>query len=362
MPKAEDIHKYLKEIDDARWYSNFGPQVLKLESRLADHFKIEADEICCFSNATQALALITRALNIPRGSYCALPAWTFVATAGAVYNADLAPFFIDVDEKTWAIEPDNVIQFKEKVSTVVVVSPFGAPINVKKWQDFKAKTGINVIIDAAASFDSIASFKEFEVSDIPIIVSLHATKPFATGEGALVLWKDKDMLFKAKKMSNFGFTPEGLIVRGSNAKMSEYSAAVGQAELDNWNKKRAGWINLIEKFTQKLADVNVEVWASGDYATSTMNIKLKHCVADDVINHLMSKGIESRRWWRKGCHNFEPYKDFPRQPLVVTNKLIDSVIALPFWLGISDAEIDEVVSTLKEAVSIYYNSSLRKAV
>ncbi len=362
LPKAEFIFEYLKEIDKTRWYSNFGPLVTDFETRIAKHFGVDAEEVCGFSNATQALALITRALNIPRGSYCALPGWTFVATAGAVYNADLVPFFIDVDEKTWAIEPENVIQFKEKISTVVVVSPFGAPINIKKWQDFKAKTGINVIIDAAASFDSIASFREFEVTDIPIIVSLHATKPFGTGEGGLVLWKDKEMLFKAKKMSNFGFTPEGLIVRGSNAKMSEYCAAVGLAELDGWNNKRTQWISLIEKYTEKLADVNVEVWPSVEYATSTMNVKLKYPVADDVINHLMSKGIESRRWWRKGCHNFEPYKDFPRQPLVVSNKLIDSVIALPFWLGITDEEIKEVVNTLKEAISIYYNSSLKKVV
>ncbi len=362
LPKADDIHKYLKEIDDARWYSNFGPLTTKLEERLAGHFKIGKDEICTFSNATQALVLVTRALNIPRGSYCAVPSWTFVASAGAVYNSDLIPFFIDVDEKTWAIEPDNLLQFKEKISTVVVVSPFGAPINIKKWQDFKAKTGIKIIIDAAASFDSIASFGEFEVSDIPIIVSLHATKPFGTGEGGFVLWKDKELLFKTRKMSNFGLAPEGLIVRGSNAKMSEYSAAVGLAELDNWQNKRVEWISLIKRFTEKLADVNVEVWSTGDYATSTMNVKLKYPVADDVISHLMSKGIESRRWWRKGCHNFEPYKDFPRQPLVVTNKLIDSVIALPFWLGISDTEIDEVVSALKEAVSIYYASSLKRVV
>lgn len=351
LPSADKIYNYLKEIDNTRWYSNFGPLSMRLEDNLAKHFGINHDEISCFSNATQALVLTMRALGIPRGSYCAVPSWTFVATAGGVYNSDLIPFFTDVDETSWQIEPENILPFKEKISSVVVVSPFGAPINIKKWQDLKNKTGLKVIIDAAAAFDSVARFKEFEVTDIPIIISLHATKPFGTGEGGLILCKDKELLFKIKKLSNFGFTPEGIISRGSNAKMSEYSAAVGLAEFDGWQEKKSKFDELLEKYLSKLKPVNVRMWSQGDYTTSTLNIVLNRPNADEVIKKLGEKGVEARRWWRTACHNFEPYKDFPKQPLVVTNKLVDTVIALPFWLGMSDGEIDHVVTSLQEVLN-----------
>jgi dTDP-4-amino-4,6-dideoxygalactose transaminase len=351
LPTADKIAPHIKKIDDNRWYTNFGPVNDEFEGKLAQHFGVKPTELTTFSNATAALVTVMRSLNVPRGSYCAVPSYTFVATVGGVYNADLMPFFVDVNEQTWAVEPENLMQIKERITSVVVVAPFGAPIDIKKWENFKKETGINVIIDAAAAFDTVSRFKEFyPSSEIPIIVSLHATKPFGVGEGGLIICKNEEFIFKTRKLSNFGFTSEGIIFRGTNAKMNEYNAAVGLAEMEGWQEKRKKLIELNQMYLTKLEEIGMKAWLSRGWATTTCNVILKKNNAEEVINHLNSKGIESRRWWKRGCHNFEPYKTFPKTPLFTTDKLVDSVVAVPFWIGLKEEQIDKVIKTLEEVV------------
>jgi dTDP-4-amino-4,6-dideoxygalactose transaminase len=350
LPSAEAVLPYLKQIDSNRWYTNFGPLNTQLEKRFAAHFGVKETEVATFSNATAALVTIMRGLNITRGSYCAIPSFTFVATAGGVYNADLMPFFVDVNEQSWALEPENLMQIKERITSCVAVAPFGAPIDMKKWENFKKETGVTVVIDAAAAFDTVSRFKEFAPSEIPIVISLHATKPFGCGEGGLVICKNEEFIFKIKKLSNFGFTPEGIISRGTNAKMNEYNAAVALAELDGWENKRKKFLELSAIYVRKLEEIGLKHWLSQGWATTTCNVILKKPNADEVIEHLAKNGIESRRWWKKGCHNFAPYKDFPKTPLFTTEKLVDSVVALPYWIGLEEKQIDKVVNTLKEVL------------
>jgi dTDP-4-amino-4,6-dideoxygalactose transaminase len=89
LPTAEAILPYLQQIDDARWYSNFGPLLTKLEQRLADRFA-RPTQVITVANATQALTLALQAMDLPPGGYVAMPAWTFVATAHAVVQAGMA--------------------------------------------------------------------------------------------------------------------------------------------------------------------------------------------------------------------------------------------------------------------------------
>ena len=80
LPNAEAILPYLERIDGARWYSNFGPLLCEFEERMAGRFA-NPTVVTTVANATQALTLTLQAMDLAPGSYVALPAWTFVATA-----------------------------------------------------------------------------------------------------------------------------------------------------------------------------------------------------------------------------------------------------------------------------------------
>jgi dTDP-4-amino-4,6-dideoxygalactose transaminase len=110
LPSAERLAPYLRQIDEARFYSNFGPLVQRLEARLAHRFGLPVEGVTTVANATLGLALALGALEAPVGSLCVLPAWTFIASAHAAVMAGLVPYFVDVGAANWALDPDGVAE------------------------------------------------------------------------------------------------------------------------------------------------------------------------------------------------------------------------------------------------------------
>lgn len=106
LPVAERIAPYMRQIDGARIYSNFGPLARLLKSRLATRFRVPDEGVVSIANATLGLSLALAAQHADRGTLCAIPAWTFAATPHAVIQAGLVPYFVDVDPGTWALDPE----------------------------------------------------------------------------------------------------------------------------------------------------------------------------------------------------------------------------------------------------------------
>ncbi|MBI1954331.1 MAG: DegT/DnrJ/EryC1/StrS family aminotransferase, partial [Proteobacteria bacterium] len=229
LPKTDELIPYLRLIDEKAWYSNFGPLEKQFKQHLLKYFQcsksVDAALVC---NGTLALQLGLMAFDLPEKSYCLMPSWTFSATGLAVLGARLTPYFIDVDPLSWMITPELVenVLCKAKISCVIVVCPFGKPIDITPWEKLQEKWSIPILIDAAA----VAV--PFTVGKIPTIVSLHATKLLGIGEGGVVLSKDTSYIEKIKSLSNFGFCRDRLsLYQGTNAKLNEYNAAVGLAML-----------------------------------------------------------------------------------------------------------------------------------
>lgn len=354
LPTADEVLPYLRRIDDARWYSNFGELTLGLEERLADLLATDRTAIVSVANGTAALSACLRSMNPKPGSFCLVPSWTFVATAAAPTAVGLEPYFLDVDPDTWALDADQV---KEQlryvpgdVGAVIVVAPFGAPVDYEPWDRFTADTGIPVVIDAAAGFDSVATVPGTKLGRTPVMVSLHATKPLGVGEGAFVISRDKLLLATVRQMTNFGFMDNRDIeLTGVNAKMSEYSAAVGHAALDAWPTRRAEWLTAASYYHDAFARVSTDrlrLRLPTDWVSSVCNVEVPQGFADKVISHLNSAGAEARRWWPRGCHQLLAYQGYKRFAVPVTERLVDTVVALPFFVDITRDDVDYVVGEL----------------
>src|SRR5262249_25159808 len=145
-----------------------------------------------------------------------------------------------------------------KIGLVVPVAPFGRPVPHEPWHAFRRKTSIPVIIDGAASFDTIARAPDRYISDIPVALSFHATKSFATGEGGAVATTDAEVVARATQALNFGFygTRDSQLA-STNGKMSEYHAAVGLAELDGWEEKQSALSTVINCYRRLMQEVNL---------------------------------------------------------------------------------------------------------
>lgn len=353
LPEVDQLLPYLRQIDQTRWYSNFGPMVDAFEKRLAALLGLSQETLVCVASGTVGLTLAIRAFEAKSESYCVMPSWTFAASAHAARWAQMRPWFVDVDEATWMITPEIVFKALKEidgpVGAVMAVSAFGAPVDVAGWDAFRQETGIPVLIDAAAAFDG-ARFGE-----APQVVSLHATKVLGIGEGALIGSLDKTLSARMRALSNFGFVSfREADTCGTNAKISEYTAAVGMAALDRWPETRAAFARAAALYQDVFADTENVAMApgvSGRHVRSTFNVRLTGKHAGVVMSFLAARGIASRQWWSQGCHRMPAFRDMPCSALPVTEALGDSVIGLPISQDITAAEICEVRDAVIDALS-----------
>jgi dTDP-4-amino-4,6-dideoxygalactose transaminase len=349
LPLAKRISSYLEEIDASRTYSNFGPLVLSLEERLAAHFGARKEMITTVANATQGLTLALMTMEARSGTLCVMPAWTFIASAHAALAAGLTPYFVDVDPHTWALDPAEmervIARAPAPVGAIMPVVPFGQPIDNAAWDRFREATGLPVVIDAAAGFDSLVA------CNTPSVVSLHATKVIGAGEGGFVISKDEDIIRGIRARANFGFLAgRSSVAASTNAKLSEYHAAVGHAALDEWADARAEWFRVAGGYRQMLPESNRIRYQRGfgtNWIASTCLMLLPQADAAETERALARAGIETRRWWGDGAHRHPATEMFPRDALPVTEMLVRSTISVPFYRDIGLSQIETVAGVIR---------------
>jgi dTDP-4-amino-4,6-dideoxygalactose transaminase len=351
LPGADAILPYLRRIDAARWYSNFGPLLTEFEERLAARFHPGTEVVTC-ANATQALALTLQAMGLPRRGLCAMPSYSFVASAHAVIAAGLTPYFLDVDLESWTLTPDTVRRALKRapgaISAVMVVAPFGAVPDLEAWLAFRADTGIPVIVDAAAAFD------QARAAPLPVVVSLHATKVLGVGEGGFVATEDAALAADVRRLTTFGFRGSRQSeVAATNAKLSEYAAAVGLAALDAWPHDRLRYARaatLMRAAMVGLPEIVVQAGWGASWVTSVLCVRGPDGCADALGGMLAEAGVETRRWWGLGCADSPAFAACPKEALPHTEVLGASVVGLPFAIDLDRNQISRVAAALHFAL------------
>ncbi len=346
MPTTEALIPYLESIERSGWYSNFGPLNHALEGRLAARFPKDT-RVVTVANATLGLTACLRALDLPAGSLCAVPSWTFVATVHAVVQAGLTPWFVDVREDTWMLDLETFaaqLQYAPgSVSAVIPVCAFGQRLDLDAWTAFDRQGPTRVIIDAAAAYDVV------NTADIPVVVSLHATKALGAGEGGFVACQDRAFVERVRSITTFGFdgTRESLYL-GGNSKISEYTAAVAMAAMDAWATTRQAYQRPAQRL--RILTMNTPLdfqpgWGL-DWISSVCVANVGDGRSAEIAAALIAQGVETRMWWGLGCHRSRAFLDFPKTPLPVTEKLAGATLGLPYFGGMDDADVMRLAAAL----------------
>lgn len=357
MPTTEELVPWLKEIDKNKIYTNFGPLNTKLENALRDTFDDKANiMVTTVSNCTIGIELALKCLELKKGGSVLVPSLTFAATGTAIESCGFSPVFSDIDPHTWILTPEIARECLKSTKFVAVlpVSTFGIKQDVAEWDNFTAETGIPVVIDAASAFGN-----QNIGNTTAAVFSLHATKSLGSGEGGFIASKNGDFIAKIKQMSNFGIVGhnyKGYInSAGTNAKLSEYHAAVGLASLKQWESIKKRNISNYQEYIEKLLDakINFVAQAHGDNRNHTLlPIRLSGFSTqeiDDLIAAMGKAGVQTRRWYYPLLNKYACFKNIAKTEKVPVAELISNeLIGLPFYPSLLSKEIDFVISNLKE--------------
>ena len=360
LPSPQDVTPFLEEMSAGRWYSNFGPLCQRFEQSMKAFLRTSDAQpefsVVSFTSATTALEAALRVLGLPEGARILLPTLTFPATATAVINGGYVPVYADVCEECWELTPEiaKSMLAEQRIDAIMPVAVYGRPVDAGEWDRVVEETGLPVVVDAAAALGQQKIGRKAHYA-----FSLHATKPFGVGEGGLLVTCDEQIADQARSWSNFGFMGAGGVISqvGTNAKMGEFYAATGLAQLKRWDTVVARRTKVLEAYRNRLKSLdNVVVLqaSDGDFLPATFVVRTQG-KARAVAEHLKSKGIHTRYWYLPPLYEHPALARYaeglsPSEAFPVTEALKNDLIGLPFHSFLSTEDVDTVCSALEESL------------
>ena len=346
LPKFDQVVPYLKAMDETRVYSNRGPLVRDLESRYASFFKVDPSSVVSVSSATQG---ITGAVAVSSREKWIVPDWTFAATAHAVSNARAEVVLKDVESGTGSIH-DHWEEYPSSFGILPVV-PFGMPLEVDRLvmsQEF--------VVDAAASIGCQPTLEKLPDNGA-VVFSLHATKVLGGGEGGIVVFGSPERAREFRSWTNFGFQGSRSASRlGTNAKMSESTAAYCLASLDAWGTERDSWLRVRRRVAEISRSLDLDTWLLPADVVSPYWLVLcesaGHLVS--LSEKLNQSGIGNRRWWPQALHEMEAFGECERwanESGATSRDLASRVVGLPFFRDMGHKDFETIRQTIQSLLT-----------
>lgn len=254
LPPIEEYIGYLEGIWERNWLTNAGPLHVQLEQELRDYHQL-SDPVHCVANGALGLQIALKALDI-RGEIVTTP-FSYVATVSCPLWEGCTLRFADIERDCLTIDPAAVEDAVTKdTEAILATHVFGNPCDVEALQAIAGRHGLALIYDAAHAFGVRYQNKSIlEYGDVSM-VSMHATKLFHTVEGGFVVARDGEVSERIEWMRRFGH--KGAVdFHGvaTNAKMSEFHAAMGLCNLQRIETILERRHAIIAIYRQRLAEV-----------------------------------------------------------------------------------------------------------
>jgi dTDP-4-amino-4,6-dideoxygalactose transaminase len=359
--RKEAYLQYLAAIDDARWYSNYGPLNTEFERRVRERWFQGRGAVTTVCNATIGLMLAIAESRRPGARYAVMPSFTFAATPLAAMWCGLTPYFVDVRPGDWCPDETQVARLVDELgSELAVVVPyatFGTALDLAPYARL-VERGVPVVVDAAPGFGT-RHLGRYYGDGFPgtVVFSLHATKAFGIGEGGLVYSADPARIARVRQAANFGFSDaREALGQGLNGKLPELGAAVALATLDDYPAKTAtrrridGWYRQLFAEHGLLARGFALQQTVGEVPTQFLSaVCPPGRPRAEILGGLAAGGIECRTYFSPACHEQAAFRQAPRQPLPLTEDLAPRILSLPLWEEMTEADVSDVVRELARA-------------
>lgn len=338
--------RYVLAALESGWVSGTGPYITDFEQRFAE--KCNRQHALAVANGTLAVEASLRGLGIGPGNEVILPALTFAAPASSVLAVGASVVLVDINPKTWTIDPERVREaITAKSRAIIAVDVLGHPADY----DALAGFGLPVIEDAAEAHGARYKGQPCGSFGIASIFSFHANKPITTGEGGCVTTDSSELVSAMRLLANHGMSAERPYVHdvvGRNFRMTNLVAAVGLGQLDRWDELLAARRRVCAQYDQILdgsacTGRPVAEWA--EYSPWLHTITVENRV--DVLAYVRERGIDARAIWPTLASQslFGRARHCP-----VAEEVAASALWLPTSAAMSDEDVFYVANTVNEAL------------
>ncbi len=355
MPSLESYSKMIKMLWKSKWITNNGTYAKQLTEKLKAYLGVS--NLALLNNGTLTLHIALKTLNLPKGGEIITTPFTFVATTSTIVWEGFTPVFVDINPKTWNIEPEAI----EKAITahtvaIMPVHVYGNPCDVEAIDRIAKKYNLKVVYDAAHAFGvkyknkSILNYGNFSS------LSFHATKVFHTIEGGALVTTSKKLNDLVERTRNFGIIEfkEAISLAGTNAKMNEFQAAMGLCNIPNLKKNlslRKKYYSLYIANLSKNKAIRFQEIVASEYNYAYMPICFQSkTIRDRVVQRLESNSIFPRKYFYPLTSSFDRYTSYRHDNLKVATDISNGILCLPLHSELSINDINTISSIILSAL------------
>lgn len=342
---------------------SLGPKLPEFERKFAQF--VGTKFAIAVNSGTSGLHLCMKALNIkPRDEVITTP-FSFVASSNPIIFEGARPVFVDIEEKTYNIDPHKLEKaINRRTKAIVLVHLFGRPCNMDLIMKIALKKGIPIIEDTCEALGATYKGKKVGTFGKASVFAFYPNKQITTGEGGIICTDDDEVAGLCRSLRNQGRDDSGEWLNhvrlGYNYRLDEMSCAIGieQIKKIGYILKRRQQIAAIYsealRNTKKLITPYID--QDSDISWWVYYLRIKEGVnRDKVLRYLNEKGISARAYFDPPIHLQPIYKklfSYSAGAFPVAEKVSKSGFIIPFFVELRDEEIKKVFTTIKEAVRI----------
>ncbi len=347
-----------------------GPQVAKFEEEFAAY--VGAPHACAVSSCTTALHLALHALGVGPGDEVITVSHSFIATANAVRYCGATPVFVDIDPRTYNLDPALLeAAITPRTRAIMPVHQIGLPCDMPAILAVAERHGLPVVEDAACAIGSeLRVGGRWERVGRPhgavACFSFHPRKVITTGDGGMLTTRDPELDRKFRLLRQHAMSVPDTVRHaaktvvfeeypevGFNYRMTDIQAAVGRVQLRRLPDILRRRQELAANYTRALQGIRglqapfVPDYARTNYQSYAVRVTPDYPLArDPLMQALLGEGVSTRRGIMNS-HQEAAYADLPAAPLPRSEAARDAVILLPLYNDMTGAEQERVLDALR---------------
>jgi UDP-2-acetamido-2-deoxy-ribo-hexuluronate aminotransferase len=352
--KSEVDAAVLKVLESSAFIN--GPQVQSFAAALADYHKVK-NVIPC-ANGTDALQIAMMALNLQPGDEVITPSFTYIATTEVIALLKLTPVFVDVDRKTFCIDPAAIEKaITPKTKAIVPVHLYGQAADMEKIMDIARRHNLYVIEDNAQAIGCDYYFKEGSSKKTGSIGTIGTTSFFPSknlgcyGDGGAMMTNDDGLANTLRMVANHGqnirYYHEMV---GCNSRLDTIQAAVLEIKLkhlDEYINARRAVADYYDNAFNDTPQISTPYRAENcRHVFHQYTLVLDGVDRDGLNQYLADNNVPNMIYYPVPAHRQNMFASYNSSSidLPVTDWLTERVISLPIHTEMDEEQLQYITS------------------
>ncbi len=349
-PMKDNVLNAMKEVFESKRFIN-GPQIKELEEKLAEY--CHCKHAIGVTSGTDALLISLMAFDIGEGDEVITTPFTFFATAGSIFRTGAKPVFVDIDPKTYNIDPDLIeAKITDRTKAIMPVHLFGQCAEMDTINEIARKHNLFVIEDGAQAIGAEYKGKRAgSLGDVGCFSFFPSKNLGCCGDGGLVTTNNDDLAEKIRILRQHGSKPKYYHkIIGGNFRLDTIQAAVLLEKfpyLEEWHKGRQ---KNADYYNEHLKDVVITPYVESYNKMIYNQYTVRTPKRDELQSKLNEATIGNAIYYPVPLHLQEcfAYLGYKEGDLPESEKAANEVISIPIYPELTKEQKDYVISVIKD--------------